>query len=90
MWSHPAPHVAKYEENATTLAAALGSGTLVVTSGPRLFVLALADGHEQWSDAVVSGATDTSISGVTVERPVIIGRALYVTSDGALLRLDRR
>lgn len=89
-WSHPTPREAKPEEQATTIAAAMGSSTLVVTSGARVVVLSLEGGREQWSGVVVSGSSPTAIGGRTVERPVIIGTALYVTSDGALLRLDKR
>lgn len=87
-WSNPAPRKAPFVESATTMAAALGSHTLVVTSGPRVIVLRLADGTEQWSGAVVSGGTPTSPGGVTVESPIVVGRSVYVTSDGALVRLD--
>ena len=88
VWSNPTPRKAANDEAATTMAAAKGSRTLVVTSGPRVVVLKLEDGTEQWSGAVVTGASATSLGGLTVERPVIVGRTVYVTSDGTLLRLD--
>ncbi len=88
VWSSPLPHKAAFQENATTMAVAKGSHTLVVTSGAQLVVLALDDGAEKWSGVIVTGSTPTSLGGVTVERPVIVGRTVYVTSDGTLLRLD--
>jgi outer membrane protein assembly factor BamB len=87
-WSNPAPRKAPYAEAATTMAAAMGSRTLVVTSGPRIVVLRLEDGSEQWSGAVVAGTSPTALGGVTVERPIVVGRTVYVASDGALLRLE--
>lgn len=87
-WSNPTPRKARSAENATTLAAATGSHTLVVTSGARVVVLGLEDGAEKWSGDVVEGSSPTAPGGVTVECPVIVGRSVYVTSDGALLRLD--
>jgi outer membrane protein assembly factor BamB len=87
-WSAPVPHKAVFAENVTTMAVAKGSHTLVVTSGAQLVVLALADGKEVWSGAIVTGRSATALGGVTIERPVIVGRTVYVTSDGALLRLD--
>jgi outer membrane protein assembly factor BamB len=90
VWASAVPRRAPYAENATTMAVARGTRTLVVTSGPRVVVLRLEDGSEQWSGAVVSGSSDTQIGGLTVERPIIVGGVVYVTSDGALLRLDPR
>jgi outer membrane protein assembly factor BamB len=78
VWSNPAPRKAAYAEAATTMAAAMGSRTLVVTSGPSIVVLKLEDGSEQWSGAIAGG----------VERPVVVGRTVYVASEGALVRLD--
>jgi outer membrane protein assembly factor BamB len=86
-WSNPTPRKAAFEEAATTMAVAKGSRTLVVTSGARVVVLKLDDGTEQWSGVVATGSSPTAPGGVTVERPVIVGRTLYVTSDGSLLRL---
>jgi outer membrane protein assembly factor BamB len=83
VWSSAIPRRAAFVENATSMAAALGSRTVVVTSGPRVHVLALEDGREQWSGVVAP-------KGGAVERPIILGRTLYVTSDGALVRLDGR
>jgi outer membrane protein assembly factor BamB len=60
------------------MAAAMGSKTLVVTSGDRLVVLSLDDGAERWSGSI----------GGSVERPIVVGRTVYVASDGALVRLD--
>jgi outer membrane protein assembly factor BamB len=90
VWSNAVPRRAAFEVSATTMAAANGSRTLVVTSGPRVVVLNLEDGTEQWSGDVVKGTSPTALGGVTVERPVIIGKAVYLTSDGMLLRLDSK
>jgi outer membrane protein assembly factor BamB len=87
-WSRPVPRKAPFEEHATTMAVAMGSRTVVVTSGPRMVILDLEDGKEQWSSALVSGSSVTQIGGITIDRPIVIGRAVYVISDGALLRLD--
>jgi outer membrane protein assembly factor BamB len=87
-WSNPAPRTARAEESATTMAAAKGSGTLVVVSGPKLLILKLDDGGEQWSAALVSGKSPTTLSDLTLERPIVIGRSVYLTSDGVLMRLD--
>jgi outer membrane protein assembly factor BamB len=89
-WSHAAPRKAAVDETATTLAAATGSGTLVVLSGGRLVVLGLGDGAEQWSGAIVTGRSPATLAELTLERPSIIGRSLYFTSDGALYRLDSK
>jgi outer membrane protein assembly factor BamB len=78
VWSNPAPRKAAYAEAATTMAAALGSRTLVVASGSTIVVIKLEDGSEQWSGVVAGG----------VDRPVVVGRTVYVASDGALVRLD--
>jgi outer membrane protein assembly factor BamB len=88
VWSSPTPRKAPFETSATTMAVANGSRTIVVTSGPRIVVLALADGAEKWSGAVVRGSSDTAPGGATIERPIVIGRSVYATSDGALVRLD--
>jgi outer membrane protein assembly factor BamB len=90
VWTSPTPRKAPFLAVATTLAAAMGSRTLVVTSGPRLVLLGLDDGVEQWSGIVVTGWSDTSPGGVMIERPIVVGRSIYVTSDGALLRLDAK
>ncbi len=89
-WSNPTPRKAAAEEAATSLAAAKGSRTLVVTSGARVVVLEVEGGTEQWNDAVVRGSSPTSFSGKVVGRPVIVGRSLYISSDGALLRFDAK
>ncbi|HEY8076297.1 MAG TPA: PQQ-binding-like beta-propeller repeat protein, partial [Labilithrix sp.] len=89
-WTNPTPRKAAFVEPATTLAAAMGSRTVVVTSGPRVVVLGLEDGKEQWSGAVASGWSDFSPGGITIERPVIVGKSVYVTADGTLIRLDSK
>jgi outer membrane protein assembly factor BamB len=88
VWSNPLPRKAAFEESATTLAVAKGSSTLVVTSGVNVAVLDLEHGTERWSGVVATGRSDTAPGGTTVERPVIVGRTVYVTSDGTLIRLD--
>lgn len=88
VWSNAAPRKAAFDVTATTMAVAKGSSTLVVTSGPRVLVLSLDDGAERWSEAIVSGTSQTALGGITVESPIVVGRTVYVTSDGALLRLD--
>jgi len=63
------------------LAAATGSGTLVVVSGSDLHVLALADGRETWTGPAAPHAR-------RVEGPVIAGGALYVVADGVVVRFE--
>jgi outer membrane protein assembly factor BamB len=65
----------------TTMLAALGSGTLLVTAGREVHVLALATGKTIWSGAppAVTGA---------LGNPIVVGRRVYVmdlgpSSDGA-------
>jgi hypothetical protein len=64
----------------TTLAAALGSGTLVVTASDGIHLLALATGSETWSGmpAQAVGA---------VKNPSIVNGAVYVIDQGGLLAL---
>ena len=56
---------------ATSLAAAVPSGTLVVTASDGIHVLSLATGQDQWHGAV-PGAKNR------VHDPVIVGNAVYV------------
>ena len=64
----------------TTLAAATGSGTLIVTSVDGLAVLSLVDGETRWAGAP-DGLAD-------VHSPVLVGTRLYVIAGGAVVALD--
>jgi outer membrane protein assembly factor BamB len=64
----------------TTLAAALGSSTLVVTASDGVHLLKLADGSEVWK-GVPMMATGT------VQNPIIVGSTVYVIDQGGLLAL---
>lgn len=81
VWSAPLPRTTEAVQSATTMAAATGSGTLVVLSGAAVHVLGLADGAEAWSTEVAPHAR-------RVEGPVLAGGALYVMADGAILRFE--
>jgi outer membrane protein assembly factor BamB len=67
--------------NATSLAAAMGSDTLLVTGGGQVHLIALANGNIQWRGAPQAGAND-------VHSPIIASDAAYVVADGALVRLS--
>jgi hypothetical protein len=64
----------------TTLAAAAGNGTLVVTAPDGIHLLSLSTGAETWKGkpAMAMGA---------VKHPVIVGSTVYVVDDGGLLAL---
>jgi hypothetical protein len=64
-----------------TLAAALGSGTLIVTAPDGVHVLSLATGAESWK-GVISQAVGA------VMNPTIVGKAVYVVDSGGLLALQ--
>jgi outer membrane protein assembly factor BamB len=81
VWSAPLPKTAPETQSATTLAAALGSGTLVVLSGTQVHLLRLDDGTEAWAAAPLPGAK-------RLEAPVVAGSSLYLVADGRVLRLD--
>ena len=81
VWSAPLPRTAQAVQSATTMAAAIGSATLVVVSGSAVHLLRLADGGETWTTEVAPHAR-------RVEGPVIAGGALYVLADGAMLRFE--
>lgn len=86
-WSVPLPRTTPLVQSMTTLAIALGSDTVVVTSEARVVVLRLADGKEVWSGQVASGA------GAIAGSPVVVGRSVYVVfrtleNMGTLVRLD--
>jgi hypothetical protein len=63
------------------MAAATGSGTLVVVSGSKVHLLRLVDGGETWSG-------DAAAHAKRVEGPVVTGMTLYLMADGAVMRLD--
>ncbi|MFT3771103.1 MAG: PQQ-binding-like beta-propeller repeat protein [Minicystis sp.] len=64
----------------TTLAAAAGNGTLVVTAFDGVHLLSIADGKETWTGmpAQASGP---------VRNPVIVGSTVYVVDTGGVLAL---
>jgi outer membrane protein assembly factor BamB len=71
----------------TTLAVALGSDTVVVTTEARIAVLKLADGKEVWSGTAVTG------NGAICGSPIVVGKTVYVavrtlTNMGSLVRLE--
>lgn len=80
-WSAPIARTTPGTQGVTTLAAALGSGTLVACAGGRVHVLRLADGGVAWSGEPAPGAK-------SVDSPAIAGGALYVQADGAVVRMD--
>jgi outer membrane protein assembly factor BamB len=80
-WSAPIARTTAGTQGVTTLAAALGSGTLVVCAGGRVHLLRLRDGGVAWQGVVAPGAG-------SVDSPAIAGGALYVAADGAIVRMD--
>jgi PQQ-like domain len=60
----------------TSLAAALGSNSLVVTAKDAVHILSLADGSDQWH------GTPAKVTG-PLRNPVIVGRTLYAVDTGA-------
>jgi outer membrane protein assembly factor BamB len=80
-WTAGVPRTPSATGSATSLAAALGSGTLIATSGGSVHVLSLRDGHEIASSVPSAGASD-------VHSPVVVGTSVYVVADGTLVRLD--
>lgn len=88
-WTALLPRTAPAAQSATTLAAATGSGTLVVCSGARIHVLRLSDGSEVASIDPAPGASTPASSRAKTTRidsPVIVGEALYVVAGGALVK----
>jgi len=81
VWSAALPRTTQAIQSATTMAAATGSGTLVVASGATIHLLQLSDGTERASTVPVPHAK-------RLEGPVVAGSTLYVMADGAVLRLD--
>jgi len=79
-WSAPIARTTPGTQGVTTLAAALGSGTLVVCAGGRVHVLRLTDGSIAWSGSPAPGAKG-------VDSPVVSGGALYLVADGAVVRM---
>jgi hypothetical protein len=59
----------------TTMAAALGTGTLVVTAGSTIYVLALDTGSELWSGTLAQAVGN-------VHDPIIVGSSVYVLDSG--------
>ena len=87
VWSTPLPRSTPLVQSMTTLAIALGSDTVVVTTEARVVVLKLADGKELWSGAAVSG------HGAICGSPIVVGKTVYVairtlTNMGSLVRLE--
>ncbi|HEY1691620.1 MAG TPA: PQQ-binding-like beta-propeller repeat protein [Polyangiaceae bacterium] len=80
-WSAPLERTADAVQSATTLAAATGSGSLVVVSGHTVHLLRIDDGSETW-------AGDVGRKAKRVEAPVIAGGNLYLLADGAILRFE--
>jgi outer membrane protein assembly factor BamB len=62
--------------SSTSLAAALGSGTLVVTATDGIQILSLATGSQVWTGQVAG------IVG-PLKNPVILGKTLYAIDTGA-------
>ncbi|HEX8790388.1 MAG TPA: PQQ-binding-like beta-propeller repeat protein [Polyangiaceae bacterium] len=81
VWTAGLPRTAPPVQSSTTLAAAMGSRTLVVVSGARVHVVRLDDGTEIWGDAPIPHAKK-------LEGPVIVGRTLYLVADARVVRLD--
>jgi len=73
--------VAQASRPGTTLAAALGSASLVVTAADGLHVLALADGSQLYKGTIAQA------SGV-LHSPVLVGHRLYAIDNGALVAVD--
>jgi outer membrane protein assembly factor BamB len=82
VWSADVPRTTAPIQSATTLAAALGSGTLVVLSKATLHVVRVDDGIEVWSGTPVARAR-------ALEAPVVVGETVYLIADGAVVRLER-
>ena len=82
VWEAPVARTAPPIQSATTIAAATGSGTLVVLSGARVVLLRLEDGAQLWSGEPVPRAHK-------LEAPAVVGDALYIVADGTLVRLDK-
>jgi hypothetical protein len=71
----------------TTMAAALGSGTLIVVSNTQVSVLSLANGAVAWQ------GTPMGVTGYALVNPVVVGDRVYVvekasTGGGRLLALQ--
>ena len=81
-WTAGIPRAPSKIAAATSLAAASGSGTLVVTQEDTVRVLSLVDGTEMWRGVPRAGARE-------VHSPIVVGETVYVVADGALLELVR-
>jgi hypothetical protein len=64
----------------TSMAAALGSNSLVVTARDGIHVLSLADGTDRWHGAIAGSMG-------SLHDPVPIGNVVYVTDSSGLLAL---
>jgi len=80
-WSAPLPRTASAVQSSTSMAAATGSGTLVVVSRATVHLLRLSDGSEVWGAEPAPHAK-------RLEGPVIVGKTLYLLADGSIVRLD--
>ncbi len=65
----------------TTLAAAAGSGTLVVTAVDGVHVLSLAAGTDTWHGMPAQAMGQ-------IKNPVIVGHTVYAIDGGGLLSLQ--
>jgi outer membrane protein assembly factor BamB len=81
VWARLLPRTTPEIQSATTMAAAMGSSTLVVLSGARVALLRLDDGSVLSDDAPIPHAKH-------LEGPVVMGRSLYLVADGKVVRLD--
>lgn len=81
VWTAGLPRTAPPVQSSTTLAAAMGSRTLVVVSGTRVHVMRLDDGGEIWGDAPIPHAK-------RIEGPAVVGHTVYLVADGRVVRLD--
>jgi outer membrane protein assembly factor BamB len=79
-WTAPIARTTAGTQGVTTLAAALGSGTLVVCAAGRVHLLELHDGSLAWSGAPAPGSK-------SVDSPAVAAGALYVAVDGAVVRM---
>ncbi len=75
--------VAEAYGGVTTLAAALSSGTLVVTAFDGLHLLDLATGKETFK-----GAVDKAVG--AAKNPVVVGNRLYLVDSSGLLALESK
>jgi outer membrane protein assembly factor BamB len=79
-WRAPIVRTMSEVRHATSLAAALGSASLVVTAGGLVHVLSLEDGSERWVGSPQPGVVD-------VHSPVLAGGSLYVVAEGGVTKM---